>query len=68
MNQLDLITEQEPEPRSFYCSIHGTVSRCPLTYLWCTDEEPYRASEEDGLDLAQQANPQLNRAKESHDE
>lgn len=22
----------------FYCAIHGTVSRCPFCYLWCTDD------------------------------
>lgn len=22
------------------CEIHGTVSECPLRYLWCTDDLP----------------------------
>jgi hypothetical protein len=24
----------------WHCAIHGTVSECPLRYLWCTDDLP----------------------------
>lgn len=27
-------------PVGFHCAIHGTVTRCPYTFMACTDTEP----------------------------
>jgi len=54
VNQPGLLPNGLPESHQWYCAMHGTVERCPLRYLWCTDESPDVASTEVGLGLARQ--------------